>query len=67
MCGPASVVITDGSDLFPLGGLEHQMVNVAGVALHHLGNSKGKQYGNKNSEHMINKLSNKLFVHKLEA
>lgn len=31
------MVVADGSDLFPLGGLEHQMVNVAGVALHHLG------------------------------
>ena len=41
--GPASVVITDGSNLFPLCGLEHQMVNVAGVALHYLGNSTEKQ------------------------
>lgn len=37
--GPASVVITDGSNLFPLRGFEHQMVNVAGMALHHLGSS----------------------------
>lgn len=41
--GPASVVVTDGSDLFPLRGLEHQMVNVAGVALHHLGNDTEKR------------------------
>jgi len=38
--GPAGVVITDGSNLFPLRGLEHQMVDVAGVALHHLEDSK---------------------------
>lgn len=42
LCGPASVVITDWSNLFPLGRLEHQMVNVAGVALHHLGNREEK-------------------------
>lgn len=41
------MVITDGSNLFPLCGLEHQMVNVAGVALHHLGNGGEKQHVNK--------------------
>lgn len=60
--GPASVVITDGSNLFPLCGLEHQMVNVAGVAFHHLGNSVEKQYVNKNSKHVINKLLNECFL-----
>lgn len=56
--GPASVVITDGSNLFPLCGLEHQMVNVAGVALHHLGNRIEKQYVNKKH---INKVLNEHF------
>lgn len=40
---PASVVITDGSNLFPLHGLEHQMVNVAGVTLHYLVTAWEKQ------------------------
>lgn len=57
LCRPASVVIADWSNLFPLCRLEHQMVNVAGVALHHLGNSEEKHQVNKSvwsvNEHFL--------------